>query len=141
MAEELQLGPATTLTVVEHDDEELLLRASYAGGGVAPPAHLHPAQDERFEVLSGAMRASVDGVEHELAAGSVLEISRGSVHQMWNAAGEPAVVDWRTSPSGRTLDWFRELSALLSGESSADGAALLAEYADVFVLATASCRP
>jgi mannose-6-phosphate isomerase-like protein (cupin superfamily) len=137
MPEELKLGLATTLSVIAHDDAELLLRASYDGGGVAPPAHLHPAQDERFEVLSGAMRARVDGVEHELVAGTVLEISRGSAHQMWNAGDRPAVVDWRTSPPGRTLDWFRRLSALLSGDSTEDGAALLAEYSDVFVLADA----
>ncbi len=135
MAEELKLGPATTLRVIAHDDNALALRATYGGGSAAPPAHLHPAQDERFEVLSGSMLALVGGRELELATGAVLEIPRGAAHQMWNAADEQAVVDWRTYPAGRTLDWFRELSALLSGESSADGAALLAEYSDVFVLA------
>jgi quercetin dioxygenase-like cupin family protein len=135
MAEELKLGPATTLSVVARDDDALVLRATYDDGGTAPPAHLHPAQDERFEVLAGSMRARIDGREQELVTGTVLEIPRGTAHQMWNAGDEQAVVDWRTSPAGRTLDWFRELSALLGGESSADGAALLAEYGDVFVLA------
>lgn len=134
MAEELRLGPTTTLRVVAHDEHALQLRATYEGASAAPPAHLHPAQDERFEVLSGSMRALVDGRELELPTGAVLEIDRGTAHQMWNAGDEPAAVDWRTNPAGRTLAWFRELSALLSGESSADGAALLAEYADVFVL-------
>jgi hypothetical protein len=53
---------------------------------------------------------------------------------MCNARDEPAVVDWRTTPAGRTLDWFRALSAVLAGESTADPAALLAAYGDVFRL-------
>lgn len=49
MGEELKLGPGTTLRVVAHSGELLQLQATYSGGGAAPPAHLHPAQDERFE--------------------------------------------------------------------------------------------
>lgn len=135
MGEEFKLGPGTTLQVVAHDEQALQLRATYAPGGAPPPAHLHPEQDERFEVLAGAMRNRVAGRDGELREGDVLEIARGTAHQMWNAGEEPAVVDWRTTPAGRTLDWFRALSALLGGESAADPAALLAEYSDVFQLA------
>jgi hypothetical protein len=120
--------------VVAHSDELLQLQATYAGGGTAPPAHLHPAQDERFEVLAGVMSTRVSQRDGRLAGGEVLEIPRGTAHQMWNAGDEPAVVDWRTTPAGRTLEWFRALGAMLAGESSADPAALLAEYGDVFRL-------
>jgi Cupin domain len=120
--------------VIAHDEHVLRLRATYAAGGAAPPPHLHPEQDERFEVLAGAMRNRIAGEDGELREGEVLEIGRGTVHQMWNAGDEPAVVDWRTTPAGRALDWFRALSAMLAGESTADPAALLAEYADVFRL-------
>ena len=64
----------------------------------------------------------------------MLEISHGTPHQMWNGGDREAVVEWRTRPAGRTLEWFGRLSAMLAGESSADPAALLAEYADVFRL-------
>jgi quercetin dioxygenase-like cupin family protein len=133
--EQLKLGPGTTLRVIAHDQGELLLQATYAPAGSAPPAHLHPAQDERFEVIAGAMRTRIDGEEAELSEGEVLEILRGTPHQMWNGDEREAVVAWRTTPAGRTLEWFGELSAMLAGESSADPAALLAEYADVFRLA------
>jgi quercetin dioxygenase-like cupin family protein len=135
MGEELKLGPGTTLQVIAHDEHALQLRATYAAGGAPPPAHLHPEHDERFEVLAGAMRNRIAGRDGELREGEVLEIGRGTAHQMWNAADVPAVVDWRTTPAGRTLDWFRALSAVLAGESTADPAALLAEYGDVFQLA------
>lgn len=135
MAEELKLGPGATLSVVAHTDELLQFRAAYAPGADAPPAHFHPAQDERFEVLAGAMRTRIGGQGGELATGDLLEIPRGTAHQMWNAGEEPAVVDWRTMPAGRTLEWFRKLAAMLAGDSAIDGDALVAEYADVFVLA------
>jgi quercetin dioxygenase-like cupin family protein len=134
MDEELKLGPGTTLQVIAHDERMLQLRATYAPAGAPPPAHLHPEQDERFEVLAGAMRNRIAGRDGELREGDVLEIGRGTAHQMWNASDELAVVDWRTTPAGRTLDWFRALSAVLAGESAADPAALLAEYGDVFRL-------
>lgn len=134
MGEKLKLGPGTTLQVVAHDEHVLHLRATYAAAGAAPPAHLHPEQDERFEVLAGAMRNRIAGQDGEMRKGDVLEIAHGTAHQMWNAGDEQAVVDWRTMPAGRTLDWFRALSAVLAGESAEDPAALLAEYGDVFRL-------
>lgn len=141
MSEELAIGPGTTLRVLAVSDEHLELEARYAEGGSPPPAHFHPEQDERFEVLAGSVRARVGEREISLATGEILEIPREQVHQMWNEASEPAVVNWRTTPAGRTLDWFRELAALLRGEGRAQPETLLADYSDVFRLATAAGPP
>ncbi len=134
MSEQLVLGPGTTLRVLSHDEQALVLEATYAGGSSPPPAHLHPSQDERFEVRAGVMHALVGSEQRTIAAGEVLEIPRGTVHQMWNEGEVEAIVDWRTVPPGRTLEWFRELSATLRGEGREDPSTLLADYADVFVL-------
>ena len=69
MSETLKLGPHDSLEIVSSTPEALEVEASYRPGGSPPPAHFHPAQDERFEVLDGAMRARVDGEERELADG------------------------------------------------------------------------
>jgi quercetin dioxygenase-like cupin family protein len=135
MPEELVIGPGTTLRVLAHDDDLLALEATYAGGGVGPPAHFHPDQDERFEVQAGALQVRLAGQERVIVAGDVLEVPRATVHQMWNASEDPAVVTWRTTPAGRTLDWFRELAALQRGEGRSDPASLLSDYNDVFRLA------
>jgi mannose-6-phosphate isomerase-like protein (cupin superfamily) len=136
VAEELRIGPGTVLKVVEHSDDVLELEASYAGGGSPPPPHLHPAQDERFEAISGAMQTRIAGAEGSLEPGAPLEVPRGTVHQMWNGAEAPAVVRWLTMPAGRTLDWFREIAALQGdGEPLGDPATLLERYADTFKLA------
>ena len=66
MTEELAISPGASLRVLSRTEQELVLEARYAGGGSPPPAHFHPAQDERFEVFAGAMRARIDGRESEL---------------------------------------------------------------------------
>jgi mannose-6-phosphate isomerase-like protein (cupin superfamily) len=133
--EELAIGPGTMLRVLAHDEQALELEATYAGGGSPPPAHLHPAQDERFEIIEGAMNALVAGQARTLAVGETLEIPRGTIHQMWNEQQPRAVVSWRTTPAGRTLDWFCELAAAVRGEGREDPSTLLADYSDVFRLA------
>jgi hypothetical protein len=42
---------------------------------------------------------------------------------------------WSTLPAARTLQWFRELAALLRGEEVPEAATLLERYSDVFRLA------
>jgi len=85
------------------------VEATYPPHSSPPPMHLHPQQDERFTVLSGRMHAVVDGVDRELAEGDVLEVPRGTPHQMWNPADEPAVMLWRTTPALRTDQMFCDL--------------------------------
>jgi mannose-6-phosphate isomerase-like protein (cupin superfamily) len=137
MTEELAISPGASLRVLSRTDQELVLEARYAAGGSPPPAHFHPAQDERFEVLAGAMRARIDGRESELDAGDVIEVPRGTAHQFWNPGEEEAAVRWITLPAGRTLEFFRELAGAGSGSGEGDPATLLERYADTFRLAGA----
>ena len=131
----LKLSPASSVTVRAADGDALEVEALYNPGGSPPPAHLHPAQAEHFEVLEGTISTRVDDGERTLEPGDTLDIPPGTVHQMWNAAPEPARVLWRTSPAGRTLEWFEALDAFQrDGDTAALGAAL-AEYEDVFRLA------
>jgi quercetin dioxygenase-like cupin family protein len=139
MPETLNLAGHDTVTVERADADALEVEARYAPGGSPPPKHLHPAQDEHFEVREGEMTTRVDGVERVLRAGDTLDIPRGTPHQMWNASDAPARVAWRTSPALRTLEWFRALDELhRSGRTGPRALApLVNEYRDVFRLAVA----
>jgi len=131
----LKLGPGSTLTVRTAEPEALEVEAVYDPGGSPPPAHLHPSQAEHFEVLEGSVMTRVEGDERTLAAGDTLDIPAGAVHQMWNPGSDSARVAWRTTPAGRTLEWFKALDAFQrDGDTAAIGAALV-EYSDVFQLA------
>jgi quercetin dioxygenase-like cupin family protein len=139
----LALTPHEHVTVRLAAPGALDVEAEYGPGGSPPPPHLHPEQDERFQVVSGELRTKVAGAERTLRAGDTLEIPRGTPHQMWNAGAAPATVAWTTTPAGRTLDWFRTLDALQrSGRVGRNGmpgplafAVYLTEYRDVFRLA------
>src|SRR6476469_9125903 len=102
----LRLGPHDSLEIRSSTPEELEVLASYRPLGSPPPAHLHPSQDESFEVLDGEMRALVDGEELRLAAGAEIYIRRGQGHQMWNPGEVEARVRWKTRPALRTEEWF-----------------------------------
>ena len=100
-------GPGITLSLQTHSDELLVMVASYEGNGLMPPAHLHPAQDERFEVLEGTIHAIVGDEDRRHSAGDVFEVPRGVVHQM-TAVG-PARVRWEVRPALRTAEFFERL--------------------------------
>jgi mannose-6-phosphate isomerase-like protein (cupin superfamily) len=115
----LKLTPTESVTIRSATPEALEVEAEYGPNGSPPPKHLHPAQDERFRVLEGALRVRVDGVERELGSGEAIEIPRGAVHQMWNPGSAQTRVIWETRPAGRTEQWFRELGALQASAGSA----------------------
>jgi mannose-6-phosphate isomerase-like protein (cupin superfamily) len=137
--ETLRLGPRESVTVVVDSADLLEVEATYGPGGGPPPKHWHPAQDEHFEILVGAMCARVGDEERRLNAGDELDIPRRTVHQMWNCGDEPARVRWQTRPGLRTLEWFRAIDGLGREAKGRPGPLTLApyvrEYRDVFRLA------
>jgi len=143
MPDRLKLTPSESVTIKTSTPGPLEVEGEYGPGGGAPPAHFHPSQDEHFEVIEGTLRVRVDGDERELSQGQTLDIPRGTKHQMWNPHVEPARVLWRTSPAGRTEQWFRSIDRLHRGgrvgKNGMPGplafGALLSEFGDVFRLA------
>jgi quercetin dioxygenase-like cupin family protein len=134
-----RLTPSEQVTVVSRAPGALVVEATYAGQGSPPPAHVHPAQDERFEVLEGSLSVRLRrSPVRELVAGEVLEIPRGTAHSMWNAGDDTVRVRWETRPAGRTEQWWAALDAARhEGERMPPLptlAALLTEYRDVFRL-------
>jgi quercetin dioxygenase-like cupin family protein len=138
-----QITPGESVRVLREEPEILDVEGTWGPGGEAPPKHFHPAQDERFEVIVGVLTARVADQERQLQPGDVLEIPRGVVHQMWNAAGAPTRATGQMSPAGRTGEWFEAIDALrASGRVGSNGmpgplafGVYLTEYADVFRLA------
>ena len=143
MEETLKITPSESVTIRESTPETFEVEGQWGPNGSPPPKHFHPSQDEQFEVLEGRLHMRVDGEERVLGPGETIEIKRGSVHQMWNAEGEPARARWRTLPRGRTEQWFRAIDGLhRSGRVGKDGmpgrlafGVLLTEYRDTFRLA------
>ncbi len=110
-------------------------RVEYLPASPAPPAHLHPAQDEHFFVESGAMIFVVDGQARRIATGEEITVTRGTPHLVYNASDtQPAVVRWQTRPALRTTEFFSTVAALGDDAALLDRALLAHEYRDVFRL-------
>jgi quercetin dioxygenase-like cupin family protein len=142
MGETLKITPTESVEIVSSDREGLLLEATYLPGK-PPPKHFHPEQDEHFEVLEGEVRVDLAGEARTYPAGEEFDVPRATVHTFWNPGSEPARVRWRTSPGGRTEQWFRAIARIQEqGRVGKDGmpgplafGVLLTEYRDTFRLA------
>jgi hypothetical protein len=53
-------GYGSTITFVEASSEHVVVEIAYDGNGLKPPTHLHPKQEERFEVLEGEIDVLLD---------------------------------------------------------------------------------
>ena len=116
------------------DGELFEVEATYEPNSNPPLPHLHPSQEEHFEVRSGRMRVRIGGEERDLVAGDSLDVPRETIHSMWNPGPDQTVLLWQTRPALRTEDFFAALAALMTKADAdpAEGAALMEEYADVF---------
>jgi quercetin dioxygenase-like cupin family protein len=87
------------------------------------PDHVHPRQEERFEVLSGRLGLRADGIERVHGVGDVIVVSAGSPHAAWNAGDDEVhvLVDFR--PALRTETAFEALAGLArDGKTNRAGA-------------------
>jgi mannose-6-phosphate isomerase-like protein (cupin superfamily) len=123
------------VTILDRDDSGLVAEVHYGPAGSAPPAHLHPAQDEHFEVLEGEVTIELEGRRHTLRAGETIDVPRRTAHQMWNAHPTAAArVRWTTTPALRTEAWWAALDQMEGKPTLTSFAPLLREYRDVFRL-------
>ena len=118
-------GLRTVFRKTAEDTDGELLRVDWIGepGWTTGPDHVHPRQEERFEVLSGRLGLRVDGVERVLGEGEAVTAPAGSPHAAWNAGdGEVhALVDFR--PALRTETAFETLAGLArDGKTNKAGA-------------------
>ncbi len=116
----------------ETDGELLEMEASYSGEAGMPPSHLHPSQEERFEILEGSMRTNIGNEGRVYEAGEVFQVPAGTPHQM--AAQGPARMRWEVRPALRTAEFFERLYGEGPGSAREMGESFFAEFEDEFRL-------
>jgi uncharacterized protein YndB with AHSA1/START domain/quercetin dioxygenase-like cupin family protein len=129
---------------------ELLRTAEETGGellefdvigrarGLLAQGHVHTAQTERLEVVSGAMRLVIDGHERLLSEGQSMEVPAGAPHRQLPAGRGPGRVRAQVRPAGRTQAFLERLAELCrEGEINrfgfprpVAGARLVRDFAD-----------
>src|SRR5438067_1418528 len=106
--------------------------------GFLSQRHVHPSQVERLEVISGAMKVTMNGREHLLGAGQSIEVPAGTPHTQVPVGEGPGQVRIQVRPAGQTREFLERL-ALLCREGNvtrlgyprpASAAALILEFSD-----------
>jgi mannose-6-phosphate isomerase-like protein (cupin superfamily) len=77
-------------TAADTDGELLALDLEVRPDGHVPGLHVHPQQEERFEVVSGTMRFKVGRRKIVAETGDVVVVPAGVRHKFANAGGEVA---------------------------------------------------
>jgi quercetin dioxygenase-like cupin family protein len=99
-------------TAADTGGELLALELFLAPAGHVPGAHVHPQQEERFEVVEGTVRFR-KGLKTVFArAGDTVVVPPGVVHQFEYAGEEPAHVLVEVRPALRMEQLFETATAL-----------------------------
>ncbi len=122
------------VTSADSDGELFAAEGIFSPGGFAGVPHVHPHQDERFEVLAGDAAFDVDGVRHVLGAGETIDVPRGTSHTFANAGAEGMRVRFEFYPALTSTDRFYELYFAFAqhGRVNAKGMPSLLDIATVW---------
>ena len=77
-------------TSAETNGEAVVIECFVKPNGAVAKAHVHPSQDERFEILKGSLVLKLDGKELPAGPGDRILVPAGSTHQFWNDGEEEA---------------------------------------------------
>lgn len=104
-------GQRLTFLVTCADSGGELFRAEgvFPVGGFAGVEHVHPHQDEHFEVLAGQAAFSIEGLQRVLGAGQTIEVPAGTGHTFRNAGDVEMRVVFEFRPAPESTERFYEL--------------------------------
>jgi quercetin dioxygenase-like cupin family protein len=77
-------------TSAETNGEAVVIECFVEPDGAVAAAHVHPSQDERFEILGGRVGFRLGDEEIEAKAGDRIVVPAGTTHKFWNAGDELA---------------------------------------------------
>jgi quercetin dioxygenase-like cupin family protein len=72
----------------ETNGEAVVFETFVQPNGFVAAAHVHPKQEERFEIVAGTLGLNVGGEEIVTGPGETLTIPAGTPHRFWNAGDD-----------------------------------------------------
>ena len=113
----------------ESDGKLVRIEDTAAPGPSRRPTSAHPAQRERFEVLSGTLGLTVDGEQHLLGPGDSFVVEPGARHLPRNAGDGELRFVAEMRPAGRFEEFLVEITAV--SNTGREGLAYLLTAAQV----------
>lgn len=86
--------------ILEHGTERAVGELLAVPGGAVAGPHVHPVQEERFEVLAGVLGYRLGDRRGELRGGEAVTVPAGVVHDWWNAGDGDLRARVTVTPSG-----------------------------------------
>jgi quercetin dioxygenase-like cupin family protein len=86
-----------------------VFEGAFPPGGFAGVLHVHPHQNEHFQVLAGHAAFDVAGARHVLEAGGTIDVPRGVQHTFANAGQEEMRVRCEFRPAPPSTERFYEI--------------------------------
>lgn len=109
-------------TAAETRGEYVLIELRAAAGAAVAAAHVHPAQTETFEVVSGRLGAKLGRRTVELGPGEVLVVPPKAAHTWWNAGDDDLVFRCEVRPALRFERLIETMFSLAAdGRTNAKG--------------------
>jgi len=112
------------VTSADSGGEVFVAEGIFPPGGFAGVAHIHPHQDEHFEVLAGRAAFEVDGAEHVIGPGGTIEVPRGTRHTFANAGNEEMRVRFSFRPALTGTERFYEVYFAFAQEGRVNAKAM-----------------
>jgi mannose-6-phosphate isomerase-like protein (cupin superfamily) len=78
-----------------------------------PPMHVHPENEESFEVIEGSLDVCKEGEWTAVGPGETAVVPAGVPHTLRNASDEPVKTITRIRPAGSSEAFFRHMNALI----------------------------
>ena len=98
-------------TSAETNGDYVLFECFVKPSGFVAAAHVHPFQEERFQVIDGTVMFRIDGQELPAEPGDTILVARGRKHQFWNAGDEEVRFACEVRPA---LDFERLIETMFT---------------------------
>jgi quercetin dioxygenase-like cupin family protein len=99
-------------TSQDTNGELLQIECFNSPGGVREPEHIHPFQENRFEIISGSLMFCIAGNERQVNAGEVVAIPPKVPHFFWNASDQEVHYIQEFRPALQSESFFETLFGL-----------------------------
>ena len=96
--------------------ERLVMESTWTRPGRRAAAHVHPAMEERYDVLAGTAAFRIAGVERTAGAGETVVVPPGTPHLAWNPTDALVRLRITMTPA---LRWSEFVERLFAGEDPA----------------------
>jgi mannose-6-phosphate isomerase-like protein (cupin superfamily) len=122
-------NPVTGQTIIfratgrETNGEMFQAEGIFRPGGFAGVLHLHPFQEERFEVMQGTCGFQIGRKQVQLGPGETIVVPAGQPHTFWNAGPDEMRVIFKFRPALPSTERFYEFYFGLAraGKAGKDG--------------------